>query len=388
MQALPLISHQDLAKHYCSNGAEQCPLVSIIIPAFNAEEFIAKTLESVLGQTYRNIEVLVVNDGSQDKTPEIVQEYTQRDVRIKLLNQANAGVAAARNLGIQHAKGSLIAPIDADDLWSYEAVAKLVTQLQSSCSEVGVVYAWSIDIDEQDQPTGGFHAAKIDGNVYKTLICHNFLGNASATLIRKICIEQIGGYDIQFRAQNAQGCEDWDLYIRLAEHYKFAVVPEFLIGYRKVSSGMSKDFNQMARSQQIMLKKVQNRHPKISSFFYRLSLSSFYLYLSHECDGCENAQASLFWLWQAFKIDAIVFLGRPEATILLVKSLIQIFLLNKWLIISKKDFIEPNIVEENPLPTSRLFNSFMSIESIKTSRMKIQFKVFMASLLHQSVSRV
>jgi glycosyltransferase involved in cell wall biosynthesis len=93
------------------------PLVSVIIPAYNAENFIAKTLESVLSQTYQNIEVLVVDDGSTDTTAEIVKSFVQKDSRVSLLQQSNAGVAAARNLAIEKSKGEYIAPIDADDIW-------------------------------------------------------------------------------------------------------------------------------------------------------------------------------------------------------------------------------------------------------------------------------
>jgi len=93
------------------------PLVSVIVPAYNAEAFIAQTLDSIISQTYQNIEILVVDDGSQDRTPEIVESFAQRDQRITLLRQANAGVAAARNLAIEKSNGEYIAPIDADDIW-------------------------------------------------------------------------------------------------------------------------------------------------------------------------------------------------------------------------------------------------------------------------------
>ena len=260
----------------------QSSLVSVIIPAYNAQQLIARTLMSVLNQTYRHLEVWVVDDGSRDRTAEIVQAIAKQDDRVRLLQQPNAGVASARNLGIRSARGEFIALIDSDDLWYPDALEKLVAQFQRSLPTVGVIYAWSVDIDEHDRPIGGFHAAAINGNVYRTLICHNFLGNASATLIRKECLDRIGGYDTQLKAQKAQGCEDWDLYLRLAEHYEFGVVPEFLIGYRKVASSMSMDFSQMARSQQFMLQIIQKNHPELSGYLYRLSRSSFYLYF-HIC---------------------------------------------------------------------------------------------------------
>ena len=302
------------------------PLISIIIPAFNAERFLEKTLQSVSTQSYSNIEILVVDDGSSDCTAEIVQVFSQLDSRVRFFQQPNCGVASARNLGIQKAQGEFIAPIDADDLWHPDAIAKLVAQFKNEQSEVGVVYAWSLDIDEQNKFTGGFHAASIEGNVYKTLICHNFLGNASATLIRKASIDAIGGYDIQLKAQKAQGCEDWDLYLRLAEHYEFRVVPEFLIGYRKLSSSMSGDFTQMARSHQLMLQSVQNRHPEIPNYLYRLSRSSFYLYFAHQCSAQGQALTTFNWLWQSVKSDPISSLGRLGLYWLLVKNLIRLVL--------------------------------------------------------------
>jgi len=203
------------------------PLVSVIVPAYNAEKFIEKTLSSVLAQTYKNIEVLVVDDGSQDRTAEIIQSFAQIDRRVTLLQQQNAGVAAARNLAIQASRGEYIAPIDADDLWYPQNLEKQVSCMLQAEPSVGLVYSWSVDIDEDELATGGFHASTIQGNVYTTLICHNFLGNASASLIRRDCLQAVGQYNCNLKEQNAQGCEDWELYLHIAERYQYQVVPEF-----------------------------------------------------------------------------------------------------------------------------------------------------------------
>src|SRR5262249_4837851 len=93
------------------------PLVSVIIPAFNAECFIRHTLRSVLAQSYRRIEVLTVDDGSCDSTPDIIEGFAAKDPRVKLLRQRNRGVAAARNLAIARSEGKFVAPVDADDIW-------------------------------------------------------------------------------------------------------------------------------------------------------------------------------------------------------------------------------------------------------------------------------
>ena len=389
---------------------QQPPLVSVVIPAYNAEAFLARTLESMLAQTYQNLEILVVDDGSGDRTPEIVKGFAQQDSRIRLLQQANAGVAAARNWGIHNAQGEFIAPIDSDDLWYPEAVEKLVAQFQRDRSEVGVVYTWSMDINEHEQPTGGFHAATVAGNVHKTLICHNFLGNASSTLIRKTCLDRVGDYNPQLKTQNAQGCEDWDLYLRLAVNYEFAVVPEFLVGYRKVTSGMSGDFSQMARSQQLMLQAVQQQHPEIPSFLYRISRSSFYLYLAYQCDVVGKTRASLSWLWQAVRADPITPLVRLGLYILLIKNLVKLVIEKSWQLfrgVATLVSLQPALLAEEACQFSRevtrptflrsvlnhppLFDPndyLLMLTKPQINPLKVQLKVLVSTALHRFLSRI
>jgi glycosyltransferase involved in cell wall biosynthesis len=296
------------------------PLVSVIVPAYNAETFIERTLNSVLSQTYKNIEVLVVDDGSSDRTAEIVRAIAQQDSRVVLLHQQNSGVAAARNLAIQKSQGEFIAPIDADDLWYPENIEKQVQCFLDSDPSVGLVYTWSVDIDEDDLLTGGFRAAKIEGEVYTTLVCHNFLGNASASMIRRTCLEKVAAYDCNMRAQNAQGCEDWDLYLRIAEHYQFRVVPEFLIGYRKLSSSMSGDYSQMARSHSLILQTVRQKHPEFSGVIYRLSRSNLYMYFAHQSNRCGRHKTTISWLYEALKADLVTPFLRYGLYRLLIQS--------------------------------------------------------------------
>ena len=285
------------------------PLVSVIIPAYNAEAFIEQTLESVLSQTYRNIEVLVVDDGSKDQTAEIVKSFAQKDEHVTLLQQANAGVAAARNLAIEKSRGEYIAPIDADDIWYPQNLEKQVQCMLEAGLSVGLVYAWSVYVDEQGLPTGGCKTSKEEGEVYISLVSGNFIGSASAPLIRRACFEQVGGYNSQLRAQNAQGCEDWDLYLRIAEHYQFRVVPEFLIGYRQVIGSMSCNYAAMAKSHQLTMADAQRRNPEIPAKIYRWSRSSYYLYLAHQSRRCGYHWSSLFWTYKALKLEPVILLN-------------------------------------------------------------------------------
>ncbi|MBV6624306.1 MAG: glycosyltransferase family 2 protein [Rivularia sp. (in: Bacteria)] len=278
-------------------------LVSVIIPAYNAEAFIGKTLESVIAQTYRNLEILVVDDGSTDNTARIVREYMQKDSRIHLFSQTNAGVAAARNLGISKSQGEFVAPIDADDIWYPQNIEKQVQAMQRGGSCVGLVYSWSVDIDELDRPTGGFKAARITGNVFKTFVAYNFIGNASATMIRLSCLDRIGYYDARLRLQNAQGCEDWDFYLRIAEQYEFQVVPEFLVGYRKVSNSMSCDYRSMAKSHALVMASVRQRHPYLPQYLFKLSGSNLYMYFAHQSDRYQHHDITRFWLKEALNAE-------------------------------------------------------------------------------------
>lgn len=377
--------YKSTASELIGSKPPQSPLVSVVIPAYNAEAFISKTLVSICAQTYPNLEIWVVDDGSCDRTADVVSAIAQRDTRIQLLQQANKGVAAARNTGIQAAAGDFIAPIDADDLWSPDAVDKLVAKFQAASPQVGVVYTWSLDIDQCDRPTGNFHAAIISGNVQKTLICHNFLGNASSTLIRRACFERVGGYSSKLRSCDAQGCEDWDLYLRLAERYEFEVVPEFLVGYRKITGGMSQNFGQMARSQQMMLETIQKKHPEIPVYLYNLSRSSFYLYLAYLCDQNGYSHRTLLWLLRSLKSDPMVLL-RPGFYLLTVKSWARRLGLIDRNVPKGASFTADSETDQPLISFSQIASS--SVVPARVHQPKVFLKLLVGSILHRSLLKL
>jgi glycosyltransferase involved in cell wall biosynthesis len=288
-------------------GMQSDPLVSVVVPAYNAAQFIEQTLVSVLTQTYSHFEVLVVDDGSQDRTPDLVRAIAAQDQRVQLLQQPNRGVAAARNLGIQQARGEYIAPLDADDIWYPQKLEKQVQAALDGGASVGVVYAWSVYIDEEGLPSRDCQVSNMEGEVVTALIHKNFLGNASSPLIRRTCLEQSGGYSSAFKEQQAQGCEDWDLYLRLAEKCQFRLVPEILIGYRQVLGSMS--FNQaaMTKSFEIFLEGAQKRHPEIPEKLYQLSRSNFDWYLCLRSKQCGDHWKTIYYLYKSAKLDTSLF---------------------------------------------------------------------------------
>jgi glycosyltransferase involved in cell wall biosynthesis/peptidoglycan/xylan/chitin deacetylase (PgdA/CDA1 family) len=236
--------------------------VSVIIPAYNGAATIDETLRSVRSQTYSDLEIIVVDDGSKDQTRQIVESHARHDPRVRLIVQENAGVAAARNRGVAEAKGELIAPVDADDLWAPTKIEAQMRALRRGGPGVGLVYTWFAIIDGDGFITDTQHQPEDEGNVLARLCRGNLVGNGSSPLIRKSAIQSAGGYDPGLRAQFAQGCEDLLVYFRIAEHHQFAVVPAYLTGYRQTREAMSMDVLQMFRSYRIVAKEMAAKYPR------------------------------------------------------------------------------------------------------------------------------
>jgi glycosyltransferase involved in cell wall biosynthesis len=257
------------------------PLVSVIIPAYNAEQYIGFTLKSLIRQSYPHLEIIVVDDGSSDLTAQIVKKSILKDNRIKLVRQPNFGVAAARNLAIRQSIGSFIAPVDADDICFPDKIVKLLGCLLKAEKKTGLAYSWSVSIDPYGNLISKGQMSELEGEVFEYLLFSNFIGNASAVLIRKSCFDAVGLYNTAFFSQKAQGCEDYDLYLRIAEKFQFKLVGEFLTGYRKTGHAMSDNYKSMDKSRQLVFRDQKRRNPWIpdvvinwTSAYYSLWLSS------------------------------------------------------------------------------------------------------------------
>jgi glycosyltransferase involved in cell wall biosynthesis len=220
-------------------------LVSVIIPVYNAEQYITATVQSVLAQTYSNIELLIVNDGSSDRSIEICQEF--QDNRIRILQQQNRGPSAARNLGIRHATGEFIAFLDADDLWLPEKLEKHIDHLNQS-PEVGISFSRSAFIDSNNHPIHYYQMPKLTGITTAHLFCRNPISNGSAPIIRKQVLEEIrfwnevnGELEDCYFDPNLLRSEDIECWLRIAIQtpWKIEGIPEALTYYRLNSSATS-----------------------------------------------------------------------------------------------------------------------------------------------------
>lgn len=240
--------------------SSQTELISVIVPARNVEQYIRQTLSSVLSQTHATIEIIVVDDGSTDRTAAIVEAIAEDDSRVRLIRAGQIGVSAARNLAISHARGSLIAPIDADDIWHVEKLQRQLAVLRVAEPTVGAVYCWSAGIDEQGRIIlPSWNSSQARGNVLRDIIVSGIAGNGSTPLIRREFIDRVGGYD-----ENLSLCEDWKFYTALAGVCDFDVVPCFLTGYRLRSGSASLDVSQMEKAIAEVTAWIQSQWPWVS----------------------------------------------------------------------------------------------------------------------------
>ncbi|WP_027145632.1 glycosyltransferase family A protein [Mesorhizobium sp. WSM3626] len=235
--------------------------VSVIIPAYNAQDTIDETLRSVRSQSYKALEIIVVDDGSRDQTVAIARRHMEIDPRVRLIEQANAGVAAARNRGWQAARSDMIAFVDADDLWAPTKIERQMAVFDRTDEKVGLVYCWYLVVDAQGAVTDDRHRPNWRGDVLERLFHGNFVGNGSAALVRRQALIDAGGFESGLREAGAQGCEDILFYCRVAEGYQFEVVEEPLVGYRYLPGNMSSDMTRMLRSWMLVVDEMLGRHP-------------------------------------------------------------------------------------------------------------------------------
>jgi teichuronic acid biosynthesis glycosyltransferase TuaG len=188
------------------------PRISIIVPAYNDEPFLAETLASVQRQTYREFEVIIVDDGSTDRTSEIARQFVEKDTRFTLLRQPNAGTAAACNTALKQARGEWIALLGADDVWLPE---KLAAQLDLLKQEPRAnllftdYFLWNgqSDFGRRYSDPDKFP----DGDVGRHLIFFDLFG-ASTVIIKRETLDMVGTFDVERLL-----AEDWDLWLRIAE---------------------------------------------------------------------------------------------------------------------------------------------------------------------------
>jgi glycosyltransferase involved in cell wall biosynthesis len=207
------------------------PLISIVIPTFNREHLILDALETCVLQTYRPIEIVVVDDGSTDRTTEFVEDWikgsSHKEVTLKIIKQENKGGNVARNNGIKNTIGEFIAFLDSDDLWDTTKLKKQYALISQS-DTIGGVYCGLRQVEvESGKVISDDKRNYTEGFILSQILVKDITAPTSAYLVRKKVFDLVGGFD-----ETLQARQDWDMWIRLAEKYEIRAVHENLMDLR------------------------------------------------------------------------------------------------------------------------------------------------------------
>jgi glycosyltransferase involved in cell wall biosynthesis len=282
------------------------PTVSVIIPAYNAAEYIARTLESLHTQTFADFEAIVVDDGSKDHTADIVREFVTRDTRIRLIQQANAGVAAARNRALAEARGRYLANLDSDDMWRPTFLERTIAALESAGEDAVFAFAQTLWIDEHDRllPQASQAAPATVG--YRELLIRNPVGNGSAMVMRTAAVREIGGYDAELVRDFGQ-TEDWQLLLQLSWRGRVVIVAEPLVLYRILPQSSSHAVERSARAALEVIRRCQVNGPRLDRRDYWTARSLTLLWLARRALRIGRARLALALAARAYLANPLWF---------------------------------------------------------------------------------
>lgn len=251
------------------------PRISVVMPVYNTERYLRQATESILNQTFRDFEFIIIDDCSTDSSPEIIQEYAGKDRRIRVLhNSRNLNNARARNRGIKVATGKYVAQMDSDDI-SLPNRLKKQFKFMEEHPEV-VVSGGAVElIDENDRPLGVKRFPLSDQEIRKHIFRHNPLWHP-LTIFRKDILDRVEGYD-----PNLAVAVDYELYFRMGQFGNFANLPEVMLRYRIHPANLTRKRRAEVKKRGLLIKKRA-----VGLYGYQMSLADKLLYFSQKIIPC------------------------------------------------------------------------------------------------------
>lgn len=225
----------------------QNPKVSVVIPTYNRAHLLPKAIQSVLNQTYQDLEIVLVDDGSTDNTEEVIKDFKDERIRYIRHNQ-NKGASAARNTGIRESRGKYIAFQDSDDEWFLDKLKQQIEAFADTSPEVGIVYSgfYRIEADKKIYLPND-HLPQKEGNIHNELLEGNFVGTPTV-LVKKECFENKKYFD-----ENLPALEDWELWIELSKYYHFKYINKPLLCSYSTPNSINLNENNMLKAHEIIL---------------------------------------------------------------------------------------------------------------------------------------
>ncbi|MEW6608546.1 MAG: glycosyltransferase [bacterium] len=229
--------------------------ISIIIPTYNAENFLPQAINSVVEQTYQDIEIIVVDDGSTDNTKRIIEPFMDK---IYYIYKDNGGPASARNVGIKSSKGEYIAFLDADDIWLPQKL-ELQINLFQQCQEIDWIHTNLVLIDESGNVIGIRKLTEIlSGSIFKILFMENWV-LTSSVMMKRECLKIIGNFDETLSVN-----QDYDLWLRLSHYYKCGYLEQPLVKYRIHHAQNTKKIERLFFYEKAVIEKTIQNFPEIA----------------------------------------------------------------------------------------------------------------------------
>jgi glycosyltransferase involved in cell wall biosynthesis len=284
--------------------------VSIIIPAYNADRFIATTLDAVLAQTLTAFEVIVVNDGSTDRTQAIVEQYMQQDDRIQLINHPNQGVGPSRQRGKAVAQGDFIAFLDADDLWLPDNLATHLRHFAGNPA-LGISFARVEFMQCDGTLTGRYSTSRLRNIEPVHLFYENLLITPSNAIIRRSVFEQVGEFDCEL-----SGAEDQEFFLR-TRCFGWLVegLDAVLVRYRSTPGGISSQFESMEAGWLGLRERVNAYAPAMVEKDGPKSYAYFLRYIARRSLRVSTSRTiGLRFMLRALKSDWTILLQEPRRT--------------------------------------------------------------------------
>nr|WP_233222667.1 glycosyltransferase family 2 protein [Chroococcidiopsis sp. CCALA 051] len=308
--------------------------VSVILPVYNVEQYVTEAVNSVLAQTYPYFELIVIDDGSTDRSMTICQQFT--DPRIKFIHQQNRGLAGARNTGIRYAQGEYLAFLDSDDLWLPEKLEKHVAHLDNS-PNVGVSFSRSAFIDQQGKPLGLYLLTEIEGEMtFRRMLCRNPVGNGSTVVIRRKVFEALrfrdnlyGTEEDFYFDERFRRSEDFECWLRItvATNWQFQGIPDALTLYRVNLESLSTDLREQLRSWEQVMEKARSYAPEQIARWEKPARAFNFRYLAHRAVMLKTGSMAVEFINRAVVSYWHIVLEEPGRTLLTLAAAYSLWLL-------------------------------------------------------------
>lgn len=300
------------------NQAISMPTVSVVMPVYNVQNYLGSAVESVLKQTCKDFELILVDDGSTDASYSICQALAENNAQIRVIRQRNKGLAAARNTGIRASIGKYIAFLDSDDLWHSEKLSQHL-QLLNQRPEVGVSYSASRFIDQQGNDIGLSQQPKCEHVQAKDVFLRNPIGNGSAPVIRKEVLTEIG-FKVdgvtQFFNETLRQSEDIECWVRIAmtTTWQFAGIAKALTYYRVNNSGLSANVDKQFKSWQQACCLMTEYAPDLIMRYASLAKAFQYRYLARRAIRSKDTRVALQLIGKSLLMNPLIILKEPLRT--------------------------------------------------------------------------